>query len=212
MYQKGTGSVQTLDIANYRLFKLGGVDLEKVLILIAGMPGVGKTRFANYLSEKLQIALISKDKLKEIIWDKVHFDPRIRTESRFYAGLAYDLSFYFCEMLMGTSQPVIFESNFNKLSGDKFQPMVQKYGYKVINVLFEGDPEAIRKRFVEREKSGERHPGLVMYGSFDDIEKFKEAAQIHGNFKYGDVIINVDATDFSKISYDDLVEKILSNK
>jgi hypothetical protein len=201
-----------MEKGNFHKSILGGVDLEKVLILIAGMPGVGKTRFANYLSEKLQIALISKDKLKEIIWDKLHFDPSIRTESRKYAGLAYDLSFYFCEMLMGTSQPVIFESNFTKLGVDIFQPMVKKYGYKVINVLFYGDPEVIRKRFVEREISGERHPGLVMYGSFDDIELFKEAAQIHGDFKYGDVIINVDATDFSKISYDDLVEKILSYK
>ncbi len=202
----------SLKTANYRLLILGGFDLEKVLILIAGMPGVGKTRFAKYLSEKLQIALISKDKLREIIWDKLHFDPTIKTESKKYTALAYDLSFYFCEMLMGTSQPVIFESNFIKLSGDIFQPMVQKYGYKVINVLFEGDPEVICKRFVEREKTGERHPSLAMYSSFDDVEFFKEAAQIHGNFKYGDVIVNVDATDFSKISYDDLVEKILLNK
>lgn len=188
------------------------INLEKVLILIAGMPGVGKTRFANYLSEKLQIALIGKDKLKEIIWDKLHFDPSIQSESKKYAALAYDLSFYFCEMLMRTSQPIIFESNFIKLSGDIFQPMVQKYGYKVINVRFDGDPEVICKRFVEREKSSERHPGLAMYGSFDNVELFKEASQIHRNFQYGDIIIDVDVTDFSKISYDDLVEKILSNK
>lgn len=186
--------------------------MEKVLILIAGMPGVGKTRFANYLSEKLQIALICKDKLKEIIWDKVHYDTSIRTESKIYAGLAYDLSFYFCEMLMGTSQPVIFESNFTKLGGDIFQPMVQKYGYKVINILFDGDSQVIHKRFVERDKTSERHPGLVSNGFFDDFEVFEKAAQACGGFKYGDVIINVDATDFSKISYDDLVEKVLSYK
>lgn len=176
----------------------GGVYLEKVLILIAGMPGVGKTRFANYLSDKLHIALISKDKLKEIIWDKLHFDPSIRTESKKYAGLAYDLSFHFCEMLMGTSQPVIFESNFTKLGGDIFQPMVQKYGYKVINVLFDGDPEIIHKRFVERDITRERHPGLVANGFFDDFEVFKPAAQACGSFKYGDVVIAVNATDFQK--------------
>ena len=114
---------------------------------------------------------------------------------------------------MGTSQPVIFESNFTKLGGDIFEPMVQKYGYKVINVLFDGDPEVIHRRFVERDKTNERHPGLVMNGFFDDnLEEFKKAAQACGSFKYGDVIINVDATDFSKVSYDDLVEKILSNK
>jgi predicted kinase len=146
-------------------------DLEKVLILIAGMPGVGKTRLANYLSDKLQIALIAKDKIREIIWDKVHFDPVNRTESRKYTALSYDLAFHFCEMIMKTNQPIIFESNFSKYSGDILRPMVQKYGYKVINILLNGDPEVIRLRITEREKSGERHPGLIMDGSFNDIEK-----------------------------------------
>lgn len=186
--------------------------MEKVLILIAGMPGVGKTSFANYLSEKLQIALICKDKHKEIIWDRVHYDTIKRDESKIYSMLAYDLSFYFCETLMRTGQPIIFESNFVKLCGENLQPMVQKYGYKVITVLFDGDSEVIHKRFVERDITSERHPGLCSNGFFDDFEVFKKAAQACGSFKYGDVVVNVDATNFSQVSYDDLVERILSNK
>ena len=43
--------------------------LNKTLIIIAGMPATGKTTFANYLSDKMQVPLVCKDKLKEIIWD-----------------------------------------------------------------------------------------------------------------------------------------------
>jgi len=111
---------------------------------------------------------------------------------------------------MKIGQPVIFESNFTKLSEEIFKPLVQKYEYKVINFMLTGDPEIICKRFVEREKAGERHPGLAMYGNFVDAEMFREAAQMHGEFIYGDFVINVDATDFSKVLYDDLMEKILS--
>lgn len=184
--------------------------MDKVLILVSGMPGVGKTSCAKYISEKLNIAMIGKDKVREVIWDRLNFNPLIKDESKKYAGLAYDLSFHFCEILMKTGQPVIFESNFTKLSEEIFKPLAQKYEYKVINVMLAGDPEIIRKRFVEREKAGERHPGLAMYGNFDDAGMFSEAAQIHGDFKYGDVVINVDVTDFTKVSYDDLIEKILS--
>lgn len=66
---------------------------------------------------------------------------------------------------MRTNQPVIFERNFTKLGEDIFRPM-GKNGYKVINVLFDADPESVHKRFVDRELSGERHPGLAMYGIF----------------------------------------------
>ena len=46
--------------------------MKKTLILVAGMPGTGKTTFANYLSEKLKITAIYVDKVKELIWDKTY--------------------------------------------------------------------------------------------------------------------------------------------
>ena len=58
--------------------------MNKTLIIIAGMPGTGKTTFANYLSDKMQVPLVCKDKLKEIIWDKVHYDTNTWTESQKY--------------------------------------------------------------------------------------------------------------------------------
>lgn len=186
--------------------------MEKVLILISGMPGIGKTRFGEYLSENIGATLICKDKVKEIIWDKVQYDTNIRTESKIYAGLAYDLSFHFCEMLMRANQTFIFESNFVHPAGDNIHQMVKKYGYKVINVLFDGDVEVIHKRFVERDVTSERHPGLASNGFFNDLKVFRNAAQACSNFKYGDVLITVDATDFSKVSYENLVDEIVNAK
>ncbi|MFL0269332.1 hypothetical protein [Candidatus Clostridium radicumherbarum] len=100
--------------------------MDKVLIIIAGMPGTGKTRFANYLSHKLQKSLICKDKLKEIIWDKLHYD-------------AWE---------------------------------TQKYG---------------------------------------GFEFFKKVTQLCRDFDYGDCIITVDTTDFSKVSYNDIFAKIINS-
>jgi predicted kinase len=182
--------------------------LDKVLIIIAGMPGTGKTRFANYLAGKLQKALICKDKFKEIIWDKLHYDT---SETQKYGGLAYDLSFHFCEMLMKSKQTIIFESNFGNTCPDKLKTMVDTYGYKVITILFDGDVEVVHKRFVERDLTDERHPGLVSKGRYNDFEFFKKATQPCRDFNYGDCIITVDTTDFSKVSYDEIVTQIVSS-
>jgi broad-specificity NMP kinase len=178
--------------------------LEKVLIIVAGMPGAGKTTFANYLSDKLQIPLICKDRLKEIIWD---YDA---SETRKYGVLAYDLSFHFCEMLMKSYQNIIFESNFGNACPDILKAMIGKYGYKVITILFDGNVEVIHKRFVERDITEERHGGLVSNGKFDDFIFFKEATQPCREFDYGDIKIIVDTTDFSKVSYDDIIAKIIN--
>lgn len=110
--------------------------MNKTLIIIAGMPATGKTTFANYLSDKIQVPLICKDKLKEIIWEKVHYDTSIRTESQKYGGLAYDLSFHFCEMLMKTSQTFILESNFTNPCPDILDSKVRKYKYSFDSTIF----------------------------------------------------------------------------
>jgi deoxyadenosine/deoxycytidine kinase len=184
-------------------------DLDKTLIIIAGMPGTGKTTFANFLSDKLQIPLVCKDKLKEIIWDKVHYDTNIRTEAQKYAGLAYDISFHFCEMLMKSNQTFIFESNFGRECPEPIKLNVNQYKYRVITVLFDGEVEAIHKRFLARDITEERHPGLVSNNYFSDFEYFKKSTQACREFNYGDVRITVDSTDFSKVSYDDILMKIL---
>lgn len=182
--------------------------MNKVMILIAGMPGTGKTRYASYLSNRLQIALVCKDKLKEIIWDKIHYNTKIRTESQKYGSLAYDLSYYICEMFMQINKTFIFESNFVSQSVDILQPMVDKYGYKVITVLFNGDIEVIHKRFLKRDVTEERHQGLVSNGYYNDYNDFKEATESCRNFNFGNAIIEVDTTDFSNISYDEITEML----
>lgn len=192
---------------NEKLYQVGDY-LKRVMILIAGMPGTGKTRYANYLSNRLQIALVCKDKLKEIIWDKIHYDTKIRAESQKYGSLAYDVSYYFCEMLMKINQTLIFESNFVNQCADILRPMVDKYGYKVITVLFNGNIEVIHQRFLKRDVTEERHQGLVSNGYFNDYNYFKTATESCRNFNFGNAIIEVDSTDFSNISYDKITEMI----
>ena len=152
--------------------------------------------------------MICKDKLKEVIWDRVRYDTTERTNSQKYGGLAYDISFHFCEMLMKIDQPIVFESNFVDFSWEVLQPMIVEYDYRVINVLFDGDSEVIHKRFLERDKAIERHSGLVSNGHFEDLNVFKNAVQGCRDFKYGDVLIHVDATDFKKVCYDETIKEI----
>lgn len=184
--------------------------MNNTIILIAGMPASGKTTFANYLSSKLQIPLICKDKLKEIIWDKIHYDTNIRVESQKYGGLAYDLSFHFCDILMRTNQTFIFESNFVNSCLDILVPKVNEHNYRVVTVLFDGNVETIHQRFLARDSTEKRHQGLAS-NYFSDFELFKTGTQPCRNFDYGDTKIVVDSTDFSKISYDDIITKILDS-
>ena len=46
------------------------------LILVSGIPASGKSTMAAYLSEKLDIPMYSKDRIKELLYDTVGFEGR----------------------------------------------------------------------------------------------------------------------------------------
>ena len=46
------------------------------IILVSGSPAAGKTTIATLLSKKLKIPLISKDTIKEILFDSIGIQDR----------------------------------------------------------------------------------------------------------------------------------------
>lgn len=182
--------------------------MDKLLVIIAGMPASGKTTFANYLSESLRISLVCKDRLKELLWERIRYDGTLREESQKFGGVAYDLSFHFCEELMKSGAAFIFESNLGATCPPTLEKLVEHYSYKVITVLFDGDVDVIHRRFVERDRTEERHPGLVSGTRFDSAEEFAKRTAPCRAFAYGDHMIRVDATDFSTVSYEKIIREI----
>lgn len=58
------------------------------LIIVAGMPGVGKTTLAKELSQKLNIPCLHKDSIKEKLYDS--FGGNSLEDSKNIGGWVYD--------------------------------------------------------------------------------------------------------------------------
>lgn len=190
------------------------------IILIAGMPASGKTTFAKCLSEELQIPMVSKDEIKEILFDTVGFHSR---EEKVALGVgSMNIMYLFAEALMGTNKLIILENNFENISKPKLQELINKYHYTPITVLFDGDIKKIYNRFIERDNSPTRHRGHVVNteypesisGStisaqikFEDFQKTFEERGVR-NFNIDGDIIKIDTTDFDKVSYSNVINQI----
>lgn len=190
------------------------------LIVIAGMPASGKTTFAKRLSVELQIPMVSKDEIKEILFDSVGFHSRAEKVALGVGSM--DIMYYFTESLMRTSKLIILENNFENISKPKLQNLIDKYHYSPITVLFDGDIKTIYNRFIERDNSPARHRGHVVNTEypestnrndiapqikFEDFQRtFEERGIRHFNIS-GDVI-KVDTTDFHKVDYGDVINQI----
>ncbi len=180
--------------------------MENTMILIAGMPGAGKSTFATYLSEKLHIPLVCYDHIKEKEWDLIQDKSKQGLLASSYGKISYEFLWFFTEEIMKSHSPLIVEYFFHPMQEPALSSLINKYNYKTIMVHFDADIEVVYKRFLLRNNSHERHPGLKL-GDID-FESFKKGVQPNRDFSFGEYTINVNTNDFDNVSYEDITKQI----
>lgn len=189
-------------------------------ILIAGMPASGKTTFAAHLAEKLSLPMISKDRIKELMYDTVGFHSR--TEKITLSIASTQMLYYFAESLMQTGASFVLENNFENVQRQDLQALVNRYSYRPVTVRFGGDVQVIYERYLQRNTQQERHgghktndvwplpEGEAFFSSPMTMDEFVSGVAMRGiaEFSLDGAEIYVDATDFSRLSYEDVVERV----
>lgn len=195
-------------------------------ILIAGVPAAGKSRFADWLSRRRNLPYMSKDTIKEILFDDVGFQSR--AEKVALGNAAMNVLYYFAEAQMRAGLPFLIENNFEDSSRDGILKLIRKYRYTPVTVLFDGEMDVIYQRFIARDQLPERHRGHVINTAYPEtgekapyvpvpLETFAQGIEQRGfrRFSVGGEMIRVDCTDFTKVDYEGLnrqLETCLKNQ
>ena len=189
-------------------------------ILVTGIPAAGKSTMAEFLAEYLGLPVISKDKIRELLYDTIGFSSR---EEKVMLGLAgMNIMYYMAEQLMKKGQSFILENNFENVSKEGLVAILEKYSYKAITVTLTGDYEKIYQRFLKRNDSPDRHRGHVVNDCYPEKMKNNFVASIpYESFVNG--IVNrgmdrfvangphiiLDTTDFTRIDKERLLQQIV---
>ena len=190
------------------------------LILIAGLPATGKSGFAEYAGEALQLPLICKDSIKEILFDDVGFKSHDEKTQLNHASL--HIMLYAAEQILRTGSSVILENNFENYAKPELCRLVGTYNCNVITVMFGGDVSVIYRRYVDRNADPTRHRGHVLsdrYPETEDagripdpipLEEFRDGFRKRGmsTFDIGGKRIEVDTTNFATVDYAKLIQRI----
>ena len=188
-------------------------------ILVTGIPAAGKSTMAKYLSESLSVPMISKDGIKELLFDTVGFRSR---EEKVKLGIAsMHIMYDTAEQLMKCNLPFILENNFENASQEGLDGILRKYSYKAITITLTGDYEKIYQRYVERNESADRHRGHVVNDSYPEtvpgrkvapisFESYLSGIQNRGmdSFVSNGPHIIVDTTDFDEVDFKDIIKQI----
>lgn len=190
-------------------------------ILVSGMPASGKSTLADFLAKELGLPLLSKDSIKEILFDDLGFSSR---DEKVRLGVAaMDILYYAAGRLMAASQPFLLENNFEDASLPPLRALLDRYGCTAVTLRLVGDPEVLYRRFAARDLSDTRHRGHVVNdrypedaGSPRENPTRKTYAQYLGDienrgytrFSPGGPVLEVDVTDWSRVDSGKLLAQI----
>jgi predicted kinase len=174
-----------------------------MLIIVQGGSASGKTWLSNKLANDLNIGVLAKDDIKELLFDKVGL-PDSPEISMVY-GKATMRAFYdiLDELYKAdAARDLIIESAFfTEYANKDFQDIREKYDVKMLQLFVTVEHEERRRRFESRP----RHQGHLDDQRTDVIsEEFLnkyQALQIERT-------ITVDTTHFDDNDYQALVEEI----
>lgn len=196
--------------------------MTKVLVLLAGAPGTGKSYTGNIIRQRFpELINTPLDMFKEHVYDEIGFDNLEQKDQmdeearqRFYRAVDY---------LMRRGVAILGDYPFSYKQKPHLEHLAKEHGYKVVTVRLEAPLEVLYQRQRDRDKEEPRHLGHLMNHyhrgdvltattKLDGMPSFVVfAARMqdrgYAEFELGH-LIRLDVSDYAKIDYPQLLQQI----
>ena len=183
--------------------------IRPTIIIVTGRPAAGKSTLAKWLSHELKFPLVSKDSIREELFDRLGWKDRKWAQNLGKASV--DMMFYFAEAELEVGHSLIMDNSFYPpVSTPRFQALKAKYQAESIQIVCNSDRETLFHRSKACADAGNRHPG---HGDQDVLEElYANLADTSSQIlAIGGTVIEVDTTDFSKIDYQEILKQVKSS-
>jgi len=159
--------------------------LYPTLLLVTGLPCSGKTTLARQLAAELGFPLVTKDGIKERLFDTLGWSDR--QWSRSLGGATYAILYYMIETLLASGCSLIAESNFPPdPAAQQLASLREKYPFKLLAVECIAQAVVLEERWRRRAELGTRHPGHNDAAALDEfIQDIRERTTPDGYARLG---------------------------
>jgi predicted kinase len=180
--------------------------MHPTIIIVTGRPAAGKSTLAKWLSQELKLPLVSKDTIREEMFDRLGWEDR--KWARELGKVSVDMMFYFARAELEVGHSMIMDNSFYPpVSNPRFQALKEQYHAESIQIVCDSDRDTLFQRFKSRAETGKRHPG---HGDQDVLEElYRNLGNVSSQVLDIDgAVIEVDTTDFDKVDYQGILDRV----
>ena len=181
---------------------------QPTIVIVTGRPAAGKSTLAKWLSQELKFPLVSKDSIREELFDRLGWKDR--KWAQLLGKASIDMMFYFAQAELEVGHSIIMDNSFYPpVSNPRFQGLKEQYNVGCIQIVCDSDRDILFQRFKIRAELGGRHPGHsdkdvldTLYSNLADTSS--RVLDIDGS------VIEVETTDFAKVDYQKILKQVKS--
>jgi predicted kinase len=169
-----------------------------VVVVITGIPCTGKTTLGRRIAAEFSLPLVTKDGLKEVLFDSL--GSKDRQWSRKLSLASFNLIFYVMDLLLQAGRSHIVEGNFT--AGDhaaRLLDLQRRHPFRPFQILCVADDRVIRQRLQSRAESGLRHPGHLDRLLMAEFDQLISGGQ-NNPLEIGGELLEVDTTETAAAS------------
>lgn len=185
------------------------------LILVAGLPGTGKTHLGRVIAEHIgDCKFVSLDQIKERLWDEFGFDDP--EEKAAVEARALEIFFDEVDAAMARSAVVISDYPFSSKQGPTLAALCHRHGFTPLTLRLTADLDVLYERQRTRDLDDSRHLGhiLTSYHRGEELRTRDDAGGLlsreelerrcttrgYDSFSLGE-LLEIDMSDFDAVDH-----------
>lgn len=159
------------------------------MIVVSGPPATGKTAITNALEREFGLPVISKDRVKERLFDERGVGDK--RWSRQLGKEAYAIVLAQVAQLLSRQESCILEGNFTGVTAEQILQLADTHNSRLLSILCDAPDEVILDRMKVRWESGLRHPGHVDDQTLSEITSGRDWDK-YRNYVFSTTTIRLD--------------------
>jgi len=141
------------------------------VVLVVGRPASGKSTISATISDRWDLPLVSKDELKEVLFDWLGVEDRAWSVR--LGRAAFALLDHVIELQLRTGRPFVVDAAYSaEFENEKFQKWQARFGFTAVQIHCTASSQELLRRYRQRAVDGTRHPG---HGDAEAFQEFRDS-------------------------------------